>query len=130
MSDSSPGDAPWRALRGQRAEDLAARHLRRRGCVILGRNVRVGHLELDIVARDVDAVVVVEVRARGKGAWTRPLATIDRAKRDKLRRAATLLWRRRWSRWRWAQRVRFDVVSVHLDTGGAPALHHVRAAFV
>jgi len=109
---------------------MAATHLRRAGYTILGRNVRVGHLELDLVVRDGDAVVVVEVRARGRGAWAAPLATIDLAKRDKLRRAATLLWRRRWSRWRWAQRVRFDVVSVHLDQAEGPQIIHVRAAFV
>jgi len=112
------------------AETMAARYLRRAGYVILGRNVRVGHLELDLVARDGDAVVVVEVRARGRGAWVAPLATIDRTKRDRLRRAATLLWRGRWSRWRWAQRVRFDVMSVYLDEADGPRILHVRAAFV
>lgn len=109
---------------------MAARYLRRAGYVVLGRNVRIGHLELDLVARDGDVVVVVEVRGRGRGAWVAPLASVGPKKQEKLRRAATLLWRRRWSRWRWAQRVRFDVVSVYLDEDDGPRILHVRAAFV
>lgn len=99
--------------------------LRRAGLAIVDRNVRVGSLELDIVAREGPVVVVVEVRSRGRNAWTRALGSVDRRKRDRIVRAAGVLWASRWSHWRGVERVRFDVVTV--DRRGR--LTHVRAAF-
>lgn len=96
---------------------------------VLSRNERVGRYELDIIARDGDRVVVVEVRTRGAGAWQRALDTLDWHKRRCLRRAAAILWSRRWSRWRGVRGVRFDVASVALD-GDEPEVTYVRAAFM
>jgi putative endonuclease len=121
---------PLRALRGRRAEDAAVEHLRALGMCVLGRNVRVSRLELDIVARDRDAIVVVEVRARGPGAWARPLASLDPRKCERIRRAAAILWARSWSRMRGVSRVRFDVVTVDVGRAGQTRVRHVRAAFV
>lgn len=95
---------------------------------VLSRNERVGRLELDIVARDGDLVVVIEVRTRGVGAWQNALDTLSEHKRRCLRRAAFLLWSRRWSRWRGIRGVRFDVASVNLDTD-PPEVTYIRAAF-
>lgn len=118
-----------RADRGQTAEDLAADHVRGLGMTILARNERVGRYELDIVARDGDRIVVVEVRGRGHRAWQRALDTLSEHKRRCLRRAAFVLWSRRWSKWRGVHGVRFDVASVQLD-GDEPVVTYVRAAFV
>lgn len=96
---------------------------------IVERNQRVSRLELDIVARDGDTIVVVEVRARGPSAWARPLASLDPAKRERIRRAAAILWARRWSRLPGIDRVRFDVVSVDIGSAGQVRLRHLRAAF-
>ncbi len=49
---------------GQRGETWVAQHLQRAGYTILARNWRAGPLELDIVARDGETVVFVEVRTR------------------------------------------------------------------
>ena len=95
---------------------------------ILGRNVRVGALEIDILARDDPALVVIEVRCRGGGSWARPFATLDRTKRRRLERAASLLWTRGFAQRMGLQRVRFDVVSVVLGAG-TPRLEYLRAAF-
>lgn len=118
-----------RAQRGRTAEDLAAAHVRAQGLTILARNVRVGRYELDIVARDGDRIVVVEVRSRGHGAWQCALDTLSQHKRRCLRRAAFVLWSRRWSKWRGIHGVRFDVASVQLD-GDEPVVTYVRAAFI
>ena len=83
-----------------------------KGYALLGRNVRLGALELDIVARKGALVVVVEVRTRGAGAWARALESITRAKRLRLRRAAGRLWRTRLSMLRGIDRVRIDVAAV------------------
>lgn len=49
---------------GKRGETLAARYLERQGFVILESNARIGHKEVDIIARDGDEVVFVEVKTR------------------------------------------------------------------
>ncbi len=96
---------------------------------VLARNLRVGYLEVDIVARDGPTMVVVEVRCRGRGAWLRPLDTVDGMKRARLRRAAAILWSRKWRRMPGIERVRFDVAAVDLDGDDGPEVEYVRAAF-
>ena len=49
---------------GKQGEDKAADYLRHEGYLILDRNWRVGHLELDFVCRDGNVLVVVEVKTR------------------------------------------------------------------
>jgi putative endonuclease len=84
----SSSETDPRAALGRLAEALAAKHLVDQGFVILGRNVRFGRLELDIVARRARLVVFCEVRARMHDRFVAPAATIDRRKIDRLRRAA------------------------------------------
>jgi putative endonuclease len=112
---------------GRAAEDLAATWLLDRGLTIVGRNVRVGALEIDLVARDGDAVVVVEVRARGRGAWQGPLHSLSARKRELLRRAGEALWQRDYAADQAIRTLRFDVVGVDLSTE-PPTVEHVRAA--
>jgi putative endonuclease len=66
---------------------------------------------------------------RGRRAWQRPLDSIGPTKQRRLRRAATILWDRRWSKIPGVTRVRFDVVCVRLPPGRPPQLEHVRAVF-
>ena len=120
---------PLRARRGALAERIAARYVAGLGMTVLDRNLRVGHLEIDIVARDGRSMVVVEVRSRGDGSWLRALDTVSAVKRHRLRRAAAILWARRWRKLPGIDRVRFDVASVDLDTVGEPSVEYVRAAF-
>ena len=51
---------------GTLGEDIAVDFLRRKGYILLDRNWRSGHKEIDIVARQGDTVVFVEVKARAK----------------------------------------------------------------
>ncbi len=65
-----------------------------RGWEILGRNVRVGRDELDIVAVDPGPpreLVVIEVRWRGSRDFGLPEETVDRRKRTRIRSAAYAL---------------------------------------
>ncbi|MEY4578674.1 MAG: hypothetical protein RL701_3377 [Pseudomonadota bacterium] len=101
-----------RAELGRRAEQLIADQLEHHGFNILGRNVRLGRLELDVIARRGDLVVFCEVRARAHDRFVAPAATMDRAKIARVRQAATL--------WLRAARlgavdIRFDVASVVFD---------------
>jgi putative endonuclease len=105
-----------------------AEWLQARGLALLGRNVRVGHLEIDLIARDGPVVAVIEVRTRGPGARVPALASVDAGKRQRLRAAGTILWLRRFSRLPGVERMRFDVAAVDLEAP-TPVVEYVRAAF-
>jgi putative endonuclease len=100
-------------------EDAAARHLESAGYRIVGRNVRVGDDEADIVAiAPSGAVAVVEVKAR-RGGW-RPEERVDAVKRSRLVRLAEALAARPAFRGCLFQ---FDVVAVARGGPGAEVLH-------
>ena len=82
---------------GDAAEDLVARRLEADGWRVLGRNVRVGRLEIDLVAVDPGpppALVTVEVRWRARRDFGLPEETVDFRKRARLRAAAFALLER------------------------------------
>jgi putative endonuclease len=84
-----PGDAAGtRAERGVRAERLAADYLVRRGLAIVERNFRTRHGEIDLIGRDGDTLVFVEVRLRSRSDFGGPAASITSAKRARLVAAA------------------------------------------
>lgn len=97
-----------------------------RGWEVLGLNVRVGRLELDVVARDGDTVVVIEVRTRGPGAWQSGLESVARAKGQRVRTAGEQLWRRRFQRDLSVNRMRFDVAAVTFAPDGDAQIEYAR----
>ncbi|MDI6775585.1 MAG: YraN family protein, partial [Verrucomicrobiota bacterium] len=109
-------------------ERQAERALRGRGYGILSRRVRVGDWdEIDLVARDGEALVFVEVKTRESEEFGRPFSAVDRRKRRALSRAAA----------RYLQQLkkppryfRFDVVEVVGGPGDRrPAIRHIENAF-
>ncbi|APR78098.1 Endonuclease [Minicystis rosea] len=112
-----------------RAEALVADHLVELGYTIVAVNLRVGRLELDVVARDGAVIAVVEVRARGAGSWQRPLDSVDARKRMRIRRAAERLWSERFAHDPSIERMRFDVAGVDLSVEGEARIEIVRGAF-
>ncbi len=113
--------------RGRAAEDAAAAYLTRRGMRVAARNVRFPHGEIDLVCRDGDTWVFVEVKSR-RADWGDPAsAAVTREKQHRLGRlaAAYLKWKRLGH-----SRCRFDVVAVTLDRDGAIVdLRHLPDAF-
>ena len=111
---------------GQAAEDAAARFLHRAGLIVVERNVRFHHGEIDLVCRDEGVVVFVEVKCRRATWGDAPSAAVSWHKQRRLTRLAQhyLKWRRLGS-----VRCRFDVVAVTLDARGVFDVRHVRAAF-
>ena len=114
---------------GRYGEDLAARSLRAAGMAVLERNWRCSGGEIDIVARDRDALVVCEVKTRRGGGYEHPMAAVTPVKAARLRRLAA-----RWLSERWLARygtppaggVRLDLVGVTLPERGAPVVQHAR----
>lgn len=83
---SRPPRNPSTTARGRAAERRAARHYRLRGYRILGRNVRAGGVELDLVVRRGRKVVFVEVKQKTGPRYGEPLEMVDERKRERLRR--------------------------------------------
>jgi putative endonuclease len=103
--------------RGKAAERLAAAFLEYEGLEVVERNVRLGGVEVDLLARDGAAWVVVEVKARARTDYGGAGAAIDAQKRARLLRAARALLQER------CDRVRIDVVAVEPDAGALRILH-------
>ncbi|NBX25723.1 MAG: hypothetical protein EBQ99_06690 [Planctomycetes bacterium] len=125
MGDPNPDQ---RQRSGRHAEDAAEAMLLSRGHRLVARNLRLGHLEVDMVTVDPadGSLVLTEVKARRRGRHA-PELRVDRAKRRNLIRAATLLLSRRAFR---RHAARFDVVAVHLDPAGRPLdVRHLPRAF-
>lgn len=105
-----------------------ARYLVERGFHIVAVNLRLQYLELDVVARQADVIVVVEVRSRGRSAWTSAFGSLDGRKRHRVRLAAQRLWERRYQHDPSVNRLRFDAASVTFGPNGAE-IEYVEAAF-
>lgn len=73
---------------GYRAEHLAASWLEHRGLQILDRNLLCRAGEIDLVARDGETLVFVEVRFRASGSHGGAAASVNRRKQQRLLRAA------------------------------------------
>jgi putative endonuclease len=123
-----PPRLPRRHVLGRDAEAIAAEALLANGFRILWRNLRIGSLELDLVAQRGDLVVVVEVRARGPGSFEKPLASISRTKRQTLLRATRALWKGRLAQRKDVKRLRIDVAAVTRDAEGASRLEWIAGA--
>lgn len=100
-------------------------HLQEQGYSIIARNVRVGRLEIDIIARRGPLMVFCEVRARRSDRWMSPAQSIDPGKVKRIRQAAAIwLKQERPS----TNQVRFDAAAVVYD-GTVPRLDYFERAF-
>jgi putative endonuclease len=99
---------------GRIGEDLACRELERRGYAIVARRYRLRGGELDIVARDGQTIVFVEVKARAGRQFGRAADAVTGLKRRRMAQLALdYLTRYRLTRCS----CRFDVVSIQLENG-------------
>ncbi|HEX8790684.1 MAG TPA: YraN family protein [Polyangiaceae bacterium] len=106
-----------RTALGRLAESAVADYLVAAGYDVLARNLRLGALELDVVARRGPLVVVVEVRTRRKGSMQRAFESVTYTKRLRLKRAVRRLWREQLVKMRDVQRVRIDAAAVTFEDG-------------
>ena len=111
---------------GALGERIAALYLQLGGCVILERNFRFEHLEIDLIVRDGPCVAFVEVKTRRSPAFGEALEAMSREKLRNIRRAARmyLLAGPPESR---AREYRFDLVALDCDwASGCLRLNHIR----
>lgn len=109
---------------GKRAEDIAARYLASRGLIIIAKNVSYTCGELDLIARDKETLVFVEVKYRKNTDFGSPYEAVTTAKQKKIIRAAQI-YLQRFER---EPLCRFDVISLSGDMN-APIIEHLCDAF-
>lgn len=112
---------------GARGEKLAGRFLRRSGYKILYRNFR-GRSggEIDIVCRDGDTLVFVEVKTRSSAEFGRPFDAVNRDKQKRVARGG-LAWLRLLDNPDIL--FRFDVVEIIIGDAAEPQIELLRNAF-
>jgi putative endonuclease len=99
--------------KGQFFETLAGQYLQQQGLQLVAQNVSCRFGELDLVMRQQDCLVFVEVKYRQSSAFGSAAAMVTTAKQQKLR--ATAHWYLQQQQWRGA--ARFDVLAIE---GEAP----------
>ena len=114
----------WSRWLGDRGEREAARILRRAGLRVLIRGYRTDQGEVDLIARDGDTLVFVEVKSRSRG---EPAEAVTLEKQRRLTLAALHFLKRHNLL---EQPCRFDVVAIVWPEGRQPAsVEHIRDAF-
>ena len=108
---------------GQWGEEVAADYLRRKGYVIVERNWKSGHRDLDIIAWDEErqTLVFVEVKTRRNRLFTAPEQAVNYQKMQHLRQASHHYVKYR----RTDCNVRFDVITVVGSPETEPEVEHI-----
>lgn len=113
-----------RVAQGTAAEEVALRYLEARGLHLVTRNFRCRGGELDLILRDGEHLVFVEVRSRRSSQFGTPAESVTRSKQLRLLRAAAVYLQRQ----RLDLPCRFDVVAI-LHTETEPQIEWIRDAF-
>lgn len=116
-----------RAELGLRGEKLAERLLRSKGMSVVVRRYSTPVGEIDLIMRDGETIVFVEVKARRDDRLSDPEHAVNAAKRRKLSRCARFFVNERKLHER---PCRFDIVSVILPAAGEPIVKHIPEAFM
>lgn len=114
-----------RVAQGAAAEDVACRYLEAQGFVLVTRNFRCRGGELDLIMRDGEYLVFIEVRSRSYTRYGAPAESVTRTKQRRLLRAAALYLQRQ----RQDLPCRFDVVAILQASNHEPQIEWIRDAF-
>lgn len=106
---------------GKWGEDLAADYLRDKGYVIIDRDWKSGHHDLDIVAKEDETLVIVEVKTRRNRLFGNPEEAIDYKKRQSLQSAINHYVKSH----RIVNSMRFDIISIVGNIGDKPEIDHI-----
>ena len=119
-------EQPEHLRRGQLGEHAARRHLQQLGLKFLTANFRSRRGEIDLIFREADCLVFVEVKARSSEDWTRPAAAVNARKRRLLSQTALDYLRRLKHP---EVKIRFDIMEVLLADGTVREIRHLRNTF-
>lgn len=115
-----------RQLLGQSGEAQAARFLKKRGLKIVTRNYSCKHGEIDIIGRDGDVLVFVEVKTRSQESFGTPSSAVTFRKQQQISKTAhNYMVEHQIS----DVDARFDVISVLAPKGEKVRIEHIPDAF-
>ncbi len=109
--------------KGAYGETLALKYLEQKGYVLIARNYRIGRDEIDLLLRDKEMTVFVEVKARSSTAYGLACEAVNKRKQSRMTRAALAYLQTQPVE----TSVRFDVAEVDLNTG---MVRHIENAFM
>ncbi len=112
---------------GNQAEELARSFLQSKGLGFCDSNFQCKTGEIDLIMKDQDMLVFVEVRYRADSDHGTPLATVTASKQRKLIRTASFFLQQHFGD-RWPA-CRFDVIGIGGDLQHNPDIEWVPAAF-
>ena len=113
---------------GDHYEDRAVELLTKQGAQIVQRNFRGNTGEIDIIARDMNMLVFLEVRARSNRYFNGAAASVDPRKQQRIIRTAQLFLQR-YPQWA-GMPSRFDVIAFEPpQSGTASRIRWIRSAF-
>ncbi|MBC7884016.1 MAG: YraN family protein [Saprospiraceae bacterium] len=110
---------------GKLGEDVACQFLQSIGYIILERNWRFSKAEVDIIAKDGEILIFVEVKAKTYTFYGAPEESISAYKENLIIDAASrymILINHTWE-------IRFDIISIVFDKEMNPAVIHYKDAF-
>jgi len=120
-------ETPEHLQHGRLGEEAAKKHLRKLGLKYLMANFGIaGKGEVDLIFREEDCLVFVEVKTRSSEDWSRPSSAVDRDKRARLVKMS-LAYRRRLPNP--YVKYRYDIVEVLLADGKVQKVRHIPNAF-
>jgi putative endonuclease len=117
---------PVHLRHGRLGERAAKRYLRGLGLKFLTANFRTDRGELDLIFRDDDCLVFIEVKTRSSEAWVRPAAAVNAERRRRLTRTALDYLRLLRNP---PIKIRFDIVEVLLESGQVHEVRHLPNSF-
>jgi len=109
---------------GQKGEGLACKFLEQKGYRIISRNFKTSLGEIDIIAKDKDALVFIEVKTRENLQYGQPFESVTRYKRRKIANVAMLYLKKLEE----VPECRFDIVSIYHKMGN-PVFELIKDAF-
>jgi putative endonuclease len=111
---------------GKHGERIAVRYLKFRRYKILETNFESRYGEIDIIAKDKDIIVFVEVKTRTNDDFGQPEAAVNKSKQDKIKLAAKFyINKKRLSNFN----SRFDIISIKIQKGKKKEIFHIKDAF-
>ena len=109
---------------GKEGEARAVAFLKKKGYHILEKNYRTVFGEVDIIAKDKEVVVFIEVKTRSDDLFGHPFEAVNERKREKMRKVALCFMKKL----RQEVPARFDVLSINMEDGPG-CIRHIRDAF-
>jgi putative endonuclease len=112
-------------LLGSEGEAIAVQFLKKQGYTIIAHNYKTRIGEIDIIAKDDETIVFVEVKTRSDDAFCAPYESVNTSKRQKIKNVASLYLQKQKKEFP----ARFDVISITCRQNGQKAIRHIKDAF-